>query len=232
MQAVLAFSNVKIFYLLTRCALAATMVLASSRGASAQLAPPVTRGDVAATAGWLGVHKGPSGPYDNSNWHSSLFGAISTGWYWTDNLKTEIDFGGGTKARDYRTTSLTIEGRPIYIGKESTFARHVLGLSQQYQFFHNVWFHPHLAAGVNVTWEHVTDNVNPIPFYDDLPRTGQIPPAVAGDGEHTDVSISPFVATGFKAYLTPRAFFRGDLRVGFRGGPADAIVRAGFGVDF
>jgi hypothetical protein len=46
------------------------------------------------------------------------------------------------------------------------------------------------------------------------------------------VRIVPFAATGFKAYLAQRAFFRSDLRFAFRDGLEDVLLRFGFGVDF
>lgn len=187
------------------------------------------RGDVAATIGWLSVRT-PSSPNYDDNWHSSLFGAAAAGWHWTDNLKTELDVGGGTKVSAYRTDPIVIDGRPTYQTTRTTFSRRTLGISQQYQFFHNVWFHPHLAAGATFTWERATARGNPIYFYD--ARGAQFASPETVEGPRTSVRVRPFVASGFKAYMTDRTFFRSDLRLSFRGGPDDALVRVGFGVDF
>ena len=48
----------------------------------------------------------------------------------------------------------------------------------------------------------------------------------------TSTEVRPFVATGFKAYMTQRAFFRSDVRVGVRDGVDEVLLRFGFGVDF
>jgi len=157
--------------------------------------------------------------------------AGSIGWHWTDNLKTEIDFGGGTDSRVFRTQPVTIAGRSTYQTTQSRFKRQTLGFSQQYQFFHNVWFHPHVAAGVNVTWVRQRDEPEQIYFYDPATGTSRIEPRQAGT-EQKSVTANPFVAIGYKAYLSDRAFFRNDLRLAFRGGIDETTLRIGLGFDF
>jgi hypothetical protein len=223
---------VKAFHSLIRIALLAALLAGSIGEASAQTEPTVTRGDVTATIGWLSADTHPSGPYNDNDWVNSFFGAASAGWHWTDNLKTEVDFGAGTKARVFSTEQITIDRRITYVTTDSRLARRTIGISQQYQFFHNVWFHPHLAAGANVTWEHRTDHIAPIYLYDDVARTSRIVTLEHNEDPRTSVTIRPFVAAGFKAYMTERTFFRNDFRLAFRGGPDETVLRIGFGVDF
>jgi hypothetical protein len=222
----------KAFHSLIRIALLAALLAGSIDEASAQSEPQVNRGDVTATIGWLSADTHPSGPYNDNNWVNSFFGAASAGWHWTDNLKTEVDFGAGTKARMFSTEPITIDGRTTYVTTDTKFARRTLGISQQYQFFHNVWFHPHLAAGANVTWERRTDHIGPIYLYDDVARTSRIVTLEQNEQPRTSITIRPFVAAGFKAYMTERTFFRNDFRLAFRGGPDETVLCIGFGVDF
>ena len=219
----------KAFYRTVGVAVAAFIMTAPD--ASAQLAPAVIHGDAAATIGWLAADSHSAGQFDNDNWVNSLFGAGSIGWHWTDNLKTEIDFGGGTDSRVFRTQPVTIAGRSTYQTTQSRFKRQTLGFSQQYQFFHNVWFHPHVAAGVNVTWVRQRDEPEQIYFYDPATGTSRIEPRQAGT-EQKSVTANPFVAIGYKAYLSDRAFFRNDLRLAFRGGIDETTLRIGLGFDF
>ncbi|MEA2343458.1 MAG: hypothetical protein QOF63_1627, partial [Thermoanaerobaculia bacterium] len=123
-------------------------------------------------------------------------------------------------------------GRAAYVTTDSRFARRTLGISQQYQFFHNVWFHPHLAAGTHVTWERRTDRIVPIYLFDDVTRTSRSVTLEQNHDPRTSVTVRPFVAAGFKAYMTERTFFRSDFRVAFRGGTDEAVLRLGFGFDF
>ncbi len=222
----------KAFYGLSRIGLVAAIVAGGVGEASAQSETRLTHADLAGTIGWLSADTHPSGPYNDNNWENSFFGAASAGWYWTENLKTELDFGAGTKVRVFSSAPITIDGRPTYVATDSRFARRTLGISQQYQFFHNVWFHPHLAAGANVTWERRTDHIVPIYLYDDVTRTSRVVTLEQKEDPRTSVTIRPFVAAGFKAYITERTFFRNDFRVAFRGGPDETLLRIGFGVDF
>jgi hypothetical protein len=223
---------VKTFCWLSRIGLLAGLLAGSAGEASAQSETQVIRGDVAGTVAWLSADARPTGPYNDNNWVSSFFSAASAGWHWTDNLKTEVDVGAGTKARVFSSEPITIDGRATYVTTDSKFSRRTLGISQQYQFFHNVWFHPHLAAGANVTWERRTDHIGPIYLYDDVARTSRVVTLPQNDVPRTSVTIRPFVAVGFKAYITERTFFRNDFRLAFRGGPDETVLRMGFGVDF
>lgn len=222
----------KAFHSLNRLALLAAVLAGSVGEASAQSEPRLTRGDLAGTIGWLAADTHPSRPYNDNNWADSFFGAASVGWHWTDNLKIEVDFGAGTNVRVFSTEPTRIDGRIAYVSTDSKFSRRTFGISQQYQFFHNAWFHPHLAAGANLSWERRTDRILPIYLYDDVARTSRIVTLEQDEHPRTSVAIRPFVAAGFKAYMTPRTFFRNDFRVAFRGGPDQTVLRIGFGFDF
>jgi hypothetical protein len=208
--------------------LALAAVFLSVGEAAAQA--PLVHCDVAASVGWLRARTTDASPGDYADWHSSLFGAASAGWYWTDNLKMEIDVGAGTRATAFRYRQITIDGRQNYLASETTFARRTLGISQQYQFFRNAWFHPHVAAGANLTWERTTEHFQAVAAFDSASRRVLLPERT--EGPRTEMTVRPFVAAGFKAYMTPRSFFRSDLRVAFHGGADEALLRFGFGIDF
>jgi hypothetical protein len=211
-------------------AIAAVILLGIAQNTWAQ-SPRVIHGDATGTIGWLAVDTHSTGPYDRNDWVDSFFGAVSAGWHWTDNLKTEIDFGGSTDSRVFRTQPVTIAGRSTLQTIQSRFKQQTLGFSQQYQFFHNVWFHPHVAAGVNLTWTRQRDEPGQIYFYDPVTGTSRLEPRSAGT-QRTSLRANPLIAVGYKAYLSDRAFFRNDLRVAFNGGPTDTVLRLGFGFDF
>lgn len=211
------------------------MVLGFAAAASAQSSPrPLVRADVSATIGWLGfdTRSESSDQWLYHRWESSLFGSVGAGWYWTDHLKTEVDFGAGTEGEVYLTSSSPVITPPGYRTIRRELSRRNVGVSQQYQFFRNAWFHPYLAAGVHLAWEKRTDHTQPIFAYDPVTRTsGQAEPQRIA-GPTTEFLVRPFVGGGFKAYVTRRAFFRSDLRVGFKDGVDETLLRFGFGVDF
>ncbi len=178
---------------------------------------PLVRADVDAVAGWQNLRKPqPGAPYDN--WlNSILYGGGGAGWYWTDNLKTQIDAGAGTRQNRYTYEAVTIDGRQTFQSSIVRLRESNVSISQQYQFFRNQWFHPHAGAGIELARE--TSSVE----YQLPQRTGP--------DTHRWLA-RPFADLGFKAYMTRRAFFLADGRVMFRSGVDEVLFRTGFGVDF
>ena len=115
-------------------------------------AQPVARADVTAVLAWLNANK--SGLSDYNDWYNrSAYGGASVGWFWTDHLKTELDFGASSPAELYATKELEIDGVHTYTASEYRFSTRRIAVNQQYQFLRNVWVHPHAGVGVDVTWE-------------------------------------------------------------------------------
>ena len=199
--------------------------------AVAQARAPLARADVTGIVAVLGVEDEAVRPYADNDWHSSFFGGLGAGWYWTDHFKTEMDFGAGTESRVYRATPIAIGTSSSFVTTESRVSQRTLGISQQYQFFRNVWFHPHLAIGANVSWEKITDEISPLVIYSPSAPPRQVQPGRT-EGPRTETTVRPFIGTGFKAYFNERGFFRTDIRFAFRGGLDEVLVRAGFGIDF
>ena len=209
----------------------AAVVLRAASDASAQ-SPAIARGDISGTLGIEGVDAGDDNFYRGRNFDGGFFGAVSAGWYWTDNLKSEVEFGARAKTRVWLAAPITIAGVQTYYTSEKTFSRRTIAVGQQYQFFHNVWFHPHVGAGANLTFERSLLHTAPVTAYDPVTRTSRIVNAERADVARTDFRVNPYVDAGFKAYMTPRTFFRTDLRVGFHRGVDDVVTRFGFGFDF
>lgn len=206
-------------------------ILLGSWAASAQ-STPLARGDVSGTVGVESVNARDDTFFRSHRFDGGFYGTVAGGWYWTENLKTEIDFGGRTKGRVWMSAPVLISGVQTFYPTDKTFSRQTLGVGQQYQFFHNAWFHPHLGAGANLTWERSTLHRGATTVYDPATRTSRIVAPERTDPAKTDFRVSPFVEAGFKGYMTPRTFFRGDLRVAFHRGVDDVVTRFGFGFDF
>lgn len=209
--------------------LAATPAIAQD----AQPPSPLSRADVTATLGWFNAEKGDIHDVRSYNdWYNrSLHAGFGAGWYWTDNLKTEVDFGATTKGRIYTSQRVLVDNRETYTNSQYFFSTRKIAVGQVYQFYRNQFFHPHLAAGVDVTWEKIREESDGIYVFDPVNRVSrrETPPFTRRD---TDVIARPYAAAGFKAYMSPRAFFRSDLRVTVRGGIDEVLLRFGFGVDF
>ena len=191
--------------------------------------PPTTRADAHFVVGWQNLHQ-PQ-PLDHYNeWVNGIFyGGAGGGWYWTDHLKTQIDFGAGTRGEQYRTRQVPVGGLQAYESSRLSVSQQSVAIGQQYQFFRNQWFHPHVGVGADVAHQNISEAFQPLVVYDS-PVTRQIRPAHTEDSHR--VITRPFGEAGFKGYLTPRAFFTGDVRIMFRHGIDEVLFRAGFGIDF
>lgn len=215
--------------------LAALVMAAGAPRAAAQPPPPspIARWDLTGTLGWFNADKGGSTRESYNEWYnSSLYGGIAAGWYWTDHHKTELDFGATTAGDLYGATPVVVGTQPTYTTSRLLFTTRKLTLSQHYQAYRNAWFHPHVAAGVDLTWETSREERSPTFVYDSVLRTQREALPARTIGPETDLIVRPFAAVGFKAYVTQRTFFRSDLRFTFKGGVDEALWRFGLGVDF
>jgi len=215
--------------------LAAAALLAGAALAGAQEPPrvPFVRGDAHVVIGWQNLHKEQPERQYRDDWINSIFyGGAGAGWYWTEHLKTQVDFGAGTKGRQYRFEPLVINGQTTGTSSRVSVKQQSVAIAQHYQFFRNQWFHPHVGAGIDIARETTSEEYQPIVVFDNVTRTSrQVRPARTEGPDHRTIA-RPFVETGFKAYMTRRAFFTGDSRVMFRNGLEEVLFRFGFGVDF
>jgi hypothetical protein len=205
---------------------------ATSDAAAQQPLAVVPRADLAGFVGWQHARVTSDGPYGDNEWYGNLLGGVSSGWHWTPHWKTELDAGASTEASAYRTERIVLNGRQAIQPSLLAFSRRTLGVSQQYQFFRNAWVHPHVAAGVNLTWERRIEHFeHPVVFEGPQPPAATLPPRRT-EGPVTDFTYRPFIAGGVKLYFTERAFFRSDIRFAFRDGLDETHTRFGFGFDF
>jgi hypothetical protein len=212
------------------------VLVGSAAAAAAQTIPtpaPIARTDWSAMVGWFNADKSEAAHESYNDWYnSSVYGGVGFGWYWTDNHKTEIDFGATSEGDIYESRPIVVNGQPTYTSARVFFNTKKLAVSQQYQGFRNAWFHPHVAAGVDLTWETTREEQFPTILYDNVTRNPRVLVPGQTTGPHTELVVRPFAGVGFKAYLTQRGFFRTDLRFTFGSGVEEVLWRAGFGIDF
>jgi hypothetical protein len=212
---------------------------ASPALAQAPLPSTLARGDVVGFLGWQNVNKSSVDDDSADDWHNrGVYGGGAFGWFWTDNHKIELEVGASNKNRFTTYETLFIDNASVYGRSVYSFSTRRVAIGEQYQFFRNEWFHPHVAAGVDLTWQTTTETAEPLIAFGSLPGSQpgvgvsrQIRPG-AIHGPYTSLRVRPFGEVGFKAYMTPRGFFRGDLRMMAGGGIDEVQMRFGFGVDF
>ncbi|HSC28585.1 MAG TPA: outer membrane beta-barrel protein [Vicinamibacterales bacterium] len=217
----------KHFWVLITVLLAARSPDAAAQTPASQ---PLVRADASAALGWFNARERTSP--DDDDWYSrSMFAGVTAGWHWTDHLKTEVEAGFSSQAELYGFTTEEIDGSLAYVPSRTRFETSRVAVIQQYQFFRNAWFHPFAGAGLDVTWktsqreEEAAYTVTPRDGLPHLVRERRILP------ERTTSELRPVALVGFKAYMTPRTFFRSDLRLTLQRGLDEAVIRFGFGVD-
>ena len=209
---------------------AAVLVLWSASPASAQDRRLLARGDVAGTAGWIAVNKTAIDTYND--WHGQGFFTLGAGWYWTNHLKTDVEIAATTATETYGATAVYIGGQRQFAPSFIRFSSKRVALIQRYQFGRNQWFHPSLGAGVDIVRESYSRREDPIFVYDQITRQSRLLREAIQHADEDDTEARALLVGGFKAYLTPRTFFLGDMRVTFASRAEDVLVRIGFGVDF
>jgi hypothetical protein len=210
--------------------LLAAWLLGSGVAAAQETPVPLTRGDVHFVVGWQNLRRAQQ---DNSDdWLNAIFyGGSGAGWFWTDHMKTQVDFGAGTRARQYRYRQNFSGNPPGFESSRLHVEERSVALGQQYQFFRNQWFHPHLGAGLEIARETTREEYDPVVVFDQRGTGRVIVPARTEGPDHRFVA-RPFVETGFKAYLTRRTFFTADSRLMVRSGIDEVLFRLGFGIDY
>jgi hypothetical protein len=217
-------------------ALGSVICAAPAAAQTPESSPAAVRADVQGVIGWQNLRMDRDGdPFDRPehNWaHDILYGGAGASWYWTEHLKTQVDFGGGTPTRHYLYRVRTIGGIQASEISRVRLTRPSLAIAQQYQFFRNQWFHPRVGIGIDVAHETRTEQFEPVYGYDPVLRISRVVAPARTEGPERRTVVRPFVETGFKAYMTRRAFFTGDARLMVHAGIDQVLFRAGFGVDF
>ena len=137
----------------------------------------------------------------------------------------------GDLGEDYSVEIIPVPGltTPLFVERdhEIRFTTASAGLTSQ--FFENAWFHPFVSAGLEIVREreHIETVPPPVP-----PRGSTVSPPFESE-TRVGYSGRPYVATGFKLYLSDQAFIRTDLRTSWSShGLAALGWRSGVGVDF
>jgi len=216
--------------------MAAALFIAS--GAAAQERPRISiapaepvRWDLAGHVGWLGSNKSDIGA-DWDDFYNAGLGGVSAGYYFTPHVRTDLRAAISSEGRIFDNQVVPVAGQPFpsYRTREHFFQTATVGASASYQFFENQWFHPAVGVGVELIRErhHVFSPQQFIPSRDPVPV---VIPAETGSAE-VSYAVRPFVTTGFKWYVSERAFLRSDLRSSFSTRGVDRFVwSAGIGVD-
>lgn len=189
------------------------------------LDPP--RWEISGDIGWLSSNKSEIGQ-SWQDWYDAVTGGAILGRYWTTHLKTELRIATSGDMHLYE--ELPVSGSPpVFRLREHDFRKTTLASGAHYQFLENQWFHPQLGAGLEVEREADRQVTPRWPQY-----SAGAPLVLPEVPASTSIAwaVRPFVAAGFKWYVSERAFVRSDVRVSIgTKGISYTAWTAGIGVD-
>jgi hypothetical protein len=205
----------------------AAVLLTSPLPLEAQM-PATPRLDISGSVGWFANDRElpESLFYDDDTQHRWVFGG-DVGLYWTEHLKSEIGISVTTTGSSFVLVPIAEphdRAYPYASGQRRTREARVVA-QQIYQFGRNAWVHPYVGAGVVVLRETSRVEFDQPPFA----NLGLAVPL--SQHAETATRVKPVVSAGVKAYLSPRAFVRGDILLSPWTTSRDVTVRGGIGVD-
>jgi hypothetical protein len=164
-------------------------------------------------------------------WDHKFAYRAEIGRYWTTHLKTELTVAASNGADDYEVDLFPgpSPSSPIYGYNIVERRLTVLAPAVTWQFRENAFTHPYVSGGVHLGLLQQHRFRAP-----DTYRFGTSVAQVLPLDERTTTTVTrPFVAAGFKSYISRRAFVRTEGRVAFSSAGARQVwVLAGVGFDF
>jgi hypothetical protein len=163
-------------------------------------------------------------------WEQKADYRFDVGRYWTTHLKTDVAITAAHPWEDYESEPLPIPGAVLpYVYTSVDRRLFMAAPAVTWQFRENAFMHPYVSGGVKVgvLHEHRSRDAS-------TQRFGAVSyPVPPLDERRTTVVARPFVAGGFKSYISRAVFTRTELRLGFaQDGVRQVSVIAGVGVDF
>ena len=215
---------------LTRLVIGAALLAPLSVSAQ-ELRSPVTRADVSATIGSLHVHTEGVSEYDD--WQNSVFfSSVGGGWYWTDHMKTVVEFGKTSDWTVYSSRPVTFTGQTLFVPTTFTSDARRFTLAHQFQFGRNQWVHPYAGLGLDVVAQRTGRRDLPVSIWDPIARRERLVQSGVDYPRRTTVKTYALATVGAKTYVHRRVFLVTDLRVAFASRAESILLRLGAGVDF
>ena len=188
------------------------------------------RWDVSGSLGMLNISTADSGR-SWRGWDQRFEYRADLGRYWTTHARTELSVGTSNGWEDYDVAPFPVPGvaAPIYAATDIERRLTTVAPAFTWQFRENSFMHPYVSGGVKVgiLEEH---RVRTQDLYRFGAQGALVPPL---DERTTRVLARPFVAGGFKSYLSRSVFVRTEGRVGVGPtGPRQVSILAGVGFDF
>jgi opacity protein-like surface antigen len=199
---------------------------------------PLPRWDATGVLGWRGLRV-TGDEYVYQDWDARFVVHGSVGYYWTPNVKTELEVGAITQSefQTFEQRQVTGSTYPPFVRTEHRETGFPISARVLYQFGENQFFHPFVGGGV--AYDRMRDDeVTPEQTFNsgvrrpdgtfepvlNVPRSARI---------ETHRDTRGVIILGFKAYASERGFMRTDVLWSI-GSPDRRYVswRIGAGMDF
>jgi hypothetical protein len=198
--------------------------------ASRSLVPAAfPRWDASGSIGILGL-AGSETRSSWPDWEQKGEFRFDLGRYWTTHLKTDVAVSATNGWQDYESVRLPVSAPPNTYAFDNINRRlFTIAPAVTWQFRENTFMHPYVSGGVKlgILDEHTVRESGPL-------RIGSASDTVDPfTSRQTVLTARPFVAGGFKSYVSRSVFVRTEGRVAVaQSGMQHLSVIAGVGVDF
>ena len=155
--------------------------------------------------------------------------------YWTENLKTEVEYATSGEGSTYRQEYRTVPGNPAnYPYSVESFHRLAqASVRMVWQFGTNRWVHPYVSGGFVGDRErrriHVAEQYQYVSgrSSDPIVRVGEFDPEPT-----VEYRLGVTAGAGVKVYMSPNTFFNIGAIGSYSRRAATLSFLAGFGLDF
>jgi len=211
------------------------VLVAVSGPAQAQPPGDPKKWEVAGSAALFYAAPGDNGTQERDQWYFEGRYSAAIAHYWTENLKTEVEYATSGEGSTYRLEYRTVPGNPpnFPYGVESFHRLEQASVRMVWQFGTNRWVHPYISGGFVGDRErhrvHIPEQYQYVSgrSSDPIVRVGEF------DAEPTvDYRLGVTAGAGLKAYVSPNAFFNMGAIGSYSRPAATLSFLAGFGLDF
>ncbi len=172
------------------------------------------------------------------DWYFDFRQAVSIGRYWTDHVKTELEFATTGEGSRYTQRFSNVPGVPAQypISSEDYYRLQQVQARVVYQFFENAWAHPYVFGGGGIDIERLRTRTSEQYYYSGsdprLPANRILITPARETGPVTTRRAAGILGTGAKLYMTPRSYFNAAAIASIAESSRNISFVAGFGFDF
>ena len=212
--------------------------IAEAQPTSAKAAVDKQSWDAGVSAGSFGSSPATPNSTYGDDWYFDGRYAVSIGQYWTQHLKTELEFATSGEGEVYAQRFINVAGVPA---QYPIYSNEYYRLQQAsgrivWQFLENAWAHPYVFGGASLDIERRRTRI-PEQFYygSSAPFNPAnrilITPAIE-TGPDTELRPAGVFGAGAKLYMTPRSYFNAAVIASLAKSSGTISFVGGFGLDF